>query len=133
MKGSFRTISRRNATIFVGRKCLKQNKRRRLNNFLGKVYFSRFTYRLWKESHFSASCVARELSRKICIICLSLFGVNDQIMDVEAMNLTACNLAQKLACLEDIEGNKFLVVCASAESVTDKRFLQWQFGGLCCS
>ena len=45
-------------------------------------------------------------------------------MDVEAMNLTACNLARKLACLEDIEGNKFVVVCASAESVTDNRFLQ---------
>ena len=96
-----------------------------MNNFFGKVYFSRFTYRLWKESHFSASCVAREKSRKICIICLSLFRIiNDEIMEDEAMNLTACNLAQKLACLEDIEGAKLDVVCASAESVTDKRFLQ---------
>ena len=94
IKGSFRTISRRNTTIFVGRKCLKQSKRKRLNKFLGKGYFSRFTYRLWKESHFSASCFAREKSQKICIIYLSLFRIiNDQIVDVEATNLTACNLA----------------------------------------
>ena len=50
--------------------------------------------------------------------------INDQIMEVEAMNLTACNLAQKLDNLEDIEGGKFDVVYASAESATDKRFLQ---------
>ena len=40
------------------------------------------------------------------------------------MNLTACNLAQKLDSLQDIEGGKFEVVYASAESATDKRFLQ---------
>ena len=45
-------------------------------------------------------------------------------MEVEAMNLTAWYLAQKLICLEDIEGGKFDVVCASAESATDKPFLQ---------
>ena len=50
--------------------------------------------------------------------------INDQIMKVEAMNLTACNLAQKLDSLQDIEGGKFDVVHASAESATDKRFLQ---------
>lgn len=50
--------------------------------------------------------------------------INDQIMEVEAMNLTACNLAQKLDSLQDIEGGKFEVVYASAESATDKRFLQ---------
>ena len=49
--------------------------------------------------------------------------INDQVMKVEASNLTACNLAQKLLCL-DIEGGKFDVVYASAESATDKRFLQ---------
>ena len=32
-----------------------------------KGSFSRFTYRLWKESNFSASCVAREKSREFCI------------------------------------------------------------------
>ena len=49
-------------------------------------------------------------------------------MEVEANNFTACNLAQKLICLEDvhIEGGKFVVLYASAESVTDKRFLQSQ-------
>ena len=44
--------------------------------------------------------------------------INNQIMEVEAMNLTACNLAQKLDCLQDIEGGKFEVVYASAESAT---------------
>ena len=40
------------------------------------------------------------------------------------INLTTCNLAQKVVCLEDIEGGKFVVVYASAESAKDNRFLQ---------
>ena len=47
------------------------------------------------------------------------FQNNNQIMEVEANNFTACNLAQKLVCLEYIEGAKFVVVYASAESATD--------------
>ena len=39
------------------------------------------------------------------------------------MNLTAWYWAHKPVCLEDIEGGKFDVVCASAASATDKRFL----------
>ena len=35
-------------------------------------------------------------------------------MEVEAMNLTTWYLAQKLVCLDDIEGGKFDVVRASA-------------------
>ena len=50
--------------------------------------------------------------------------INDQIMEVEAMNLMARNLAQKLDSLQDIERGTFEVVYASAESATDKRFLQ---------
>ena len=75
---------------------------------------------------FLASYVAPEKSWKLCIVCLSLFRIiNNQIMKIEANNFTACNLTQKLVCLEDIEGGKFVVVYhASAESVTDKRFLQ---------
>ena len=70
-------------------------------------------------SHFS-SYVTREKSWKLCIVCLSHFRIiNDQIMEVEANNFTACNLAQKLVCLEDIEGGKFVVVYASEESATD--------------
>ena len=96
-----------------------------MNNFLEIRYFRRFTYRLWKESHFSASCVAPEKSWKLCIICLSLSRIiNDQIMEAEAMNLTARNLTQKVVCLEDIEGGNFVVVYASAESAIDNRFLQ---------
>ena len=61
------------------------------------------------------------------LVIMSLFRIiiiSDQIMEVEAMNLTAWYLAQTLICLEDIEGGKFDVVCASAESATDKPFLQ---------
>ena len=50
--------------------------------------------------------------------------INNQIMEVETMNFTVCNFTQKLVCLEDIEGGNFDIVSASAESVTDKRFLQ---------
>ena len=85
-----------------------------------KEHFSRFTYRLWKGFHFSASCVVREKSWKLGMVCLSLFRIiNDQIMEVEANNFTACNLAQKLVCLEDIEGGKCVVVYVSGESATD--------------
>ena len=37
----------------------------------------------------------------------------------EVMNLTVCNLAQKLVCVEDNEGGKFDVFYAWAESATD--------------
>ena len=41
-------------------------------------------------------------------------------MEVKAMNLTICNLAQKLVSFEHIiEGGKFDIVYASAESATD--------------
>ena len=40
------------------------------------------------------------------------------------MNLSTCNLAQKIVCSEDIQGGKFVVVYVSAESATDNRFLQ---------
>ena len=54
-----------------------------MNNFLKIRYFSRFTYKLWKESHFTASRVAAEKSWKLCIACLSLTRIiNDQIMKV---------------------------------------------------
>ena len=64
-------------------------------------------------------------SYRLLIMPLFRITISDQIMEVEAMNLTACYLAQKLVCLEDIEGGKFDVVCISAESATDKhsRFL----------
>ena len=46
--------------------------------------------------------------------------INDQITEGEAMNLAARYLTQKLVCLEDIKRGKFDIVCASAESATDK-------------
>ena len=68
-------------------------------------YFSRFTYMLWKESHFSASCVAPEKSWKLCIIYLNLSGIiNDQIMEVEAMLSVDClQFGLEASFLEDIE------------------------------
>ena len=36
------------------------------------------------------------------------------------MKLTARNFAQKLICLENIEGGKYVVVYALAESATEK-------------
>ena len=51
--------------------------------------------------------------------------IKSQIMEVGVMNLTVCNLAQKLqVSLEDIEGGKFDVVYTLVESATDKQFLQ---------
>ena len=50
--------------------------------------------------------------------------ISDQIIEVEAMTSKQTTIAQKLVCLEDIEGGKFDVAGASAESGTDKRFLQ---------
>ena len=40
--------------------------------------------------------------------------IRDQIMEGEGMHLTAGYLAQRLVCLEDIEGGKFDLVFASA-------------------
>lgn len=51
--------------------------------------------------------------------------IKSQIMEVGVMNLTVCNLAQKLqVSLEDIEGGKFDVVYTLVESATDQQFLQ---------
>lgn len=50
--------------------------------------------------------------------------VKDQIIEVESLNLSGCNLTEKLDKLEDIEDIKFDIVYASAESAIDKRFLQ---------
>ena len=41
-------------------------------------------------------------------------------MEVEANNFTAFNLAQKLVCLDDIEGGRFVIVYSSAENATDE-------------
>ena len=51
--------------------------------------------------------------------------IKSQIVVVRVMNLTVCNLAQKLqVSLEDIEGGKFDVVYTLVESATDQQFLQ---------
>ena len=50
--------------------------------------------------------------------------ISDQIMEAKVINLTAWYLAQKLACLEDIQGDK-LTLSVHPRKVPDKRFLQW--------
>ena len=50
--------------------------------------------------------------------------IKDQIIEVESLNLSACNLTEKLDNLQDIEEGKYDVVYASAASATDKRFLR---------
>ncbi len=50
--------------------------------------------------------------------------IRDQIMEIQSLNLSGCNLSEKLDCLEDIEGGQFNIVYASAESAIDTRFLQ---------
>ena len=83
-----------------------------------KRYFSHFqTY-----SFLCCSPKELEIMHHMLVITPLFRIINDQVMEVEASNLTACNLAQKLLCL-DIEGGKFDVY-TSAESATDKRFLQ---------
>ena len=41
----------------------------------------------------------------------------------QSMGLSACNLAENLDKLQDIEAGKFNIVYASAESAIDRRFL----------
>jgi len=50
--------------------------------------------------------------------------IRDQVVEVNSIGLTACDLNGKLNCLEDIHQGKFNVIYASAEAATDKRFLE---------
>ena len=60
----------------------------------------------------------------VLVICPLTSIINDQIMEVESMGLSACNLSEKLADLTDVEGGKYHIVYSSGESALDKRFLQ---------
>ena len=84
---------------------IKEEQKKAVEQFFEIRYFSRFTYMLWKESHFSASCVAPEKSWKLCIVYLNLSGIiNDQIMEVEAMLSVDClQFGLEASFLEDIE------------------------------
>ena len=50
--------------------------------------------------------------------------VRDQITEIQSLNLSGCNLTEKLDHLEDIEGGKFNIAYTSAESAIDSSFLQ---------
>ena len=60
----------------------------------------------------------------VLVICPLTSIINDQIMEVESTDLSACNLSEKLADLTDVEGGKYHIVYSSGESARDKRFLQ---------
>ena len=49
--------------------------------------------------------------------------IRDQVVEVNSMGMTACDLTEKLDCLDDIHQGKFNIVYASAEAAMDKRFL----------
>ena len=66
--------------------------------------------------------------------------IRDQITEIQSLNLSGCNLTEKLDHLEDIEGSKFNIVYASAESAINSRFftnarkrfgVHPRIGGLC--
>ena len=60
----------------------------------------------------------------VLVICPLTSIINDQIMEVESMGLSACNLSEKLADLTDVKGGKYHIVYSSGESALDKRFLR---------
>ena len=49
--------------------------------------------------------------------------IRDQVVEVVSMGMTACDLNEKLDCLEEIHQGKYHIVYASAEAAMDKRFL----------
>ena len=60
----------------------------------------------------------------VLVICPLTSIINVQILEVESMGLSACNLSEKLDDLTEVEGGKYRIAYASAESALDKRFLQ---------
>lgn len=67
---------------------------------------------------------AKNQAACVLVICPLTSIINDQIQEVEAMGLCACNLSEKLSDLTDIEQGKFAIVYSSAEIAIDKRFLE---------
>ena len=61
-----------------------------------------------------------------CIIVISPLSsiIKDQILEVNSMGISACNLSEKLQCLEEIHSGKFNIVYASAEAAMDKHFVE---------
>lgn len=49
--------------------------------------------------------------------------IRDQVVEVNSMGMTACDLNEKLNCLDDIHQGQFNIIYASAEAAMDKRFL----------
>jgi len=65
----------------------------------------------------------RSGSACVIVICPLMSIINDQIEEVESMDVSACNLTEKLEHLHEVEAGRYEIVYASAESATDKRFL----------
>ena len=49
--------------------------------------------------------------------------IRDQVVEVNSMGMTACDLSEKLGCLEEIHQGKYNIVYSSAEAAMDKRFV----------
>ena len=49
--------------------------------------------------------------------------IRDQVIEVNSMGMTACDLNENLDCLDDIHQGKFNIIYVSAEAALDKRFL----------
>lgn len=49
--------------------------------------------------------------------------IRDQVIGVNSMGMTACDLYENLDCLDDIHEGKFNIIYVSAEAALDKRFL----------
>ena len=49
--------------------------------------------------------------------------IKNQILEVNSMGISACNLADKLQCLEEIHRGLFQIVYASTEAAMDKQFV----------
>ena len=49
--------------------------------------------------------------------------IRDQVVEVNSMGMTACDLSEKLGCLEEIHQGKYNIVYSSAEAAVDKRFV----------
>ena len=60
----------------------------------------------------------------IIVISLLQSIIRDQVVEVNSMGMTACDVQEKLNCLDDIHQGKFNIIYAWAEAAMDKHFLK---------
>ena len=63
------------------------------------------------------------VSLPACLAVYPLQGIIcNQVVEVNSKGMAACDLNDKLNCLEGIHQGKYNIMCASAEAAMDKRF-----------